>query len=1075
MLFVCQALIVAGAFVVVPMTTIAAQSSSDFGFSTNFPSFDLSFDNADWNDSTSFGSSSETKCSVSASASTVNFGESVTISWVVEGFDSITLNGVSVASDSDKKITFNNIQEETTYRLEATNANGDTCVQTVTVGCLVPVVHPICESFSIAESTVRPEGNMTFSWNTTNVTNVSFNNGIGSVPTVDGTNQTFQAPAAEGTYTYVLTFDGKTNHSCVDTIKVEKSVVTHPGEATVVAHKIVCTDEAQLPNWGAGGPNITANTAADWVAANSSCSLEAGWEFEWTADQSADPGDTLTGRAGAPWNAFGPTNASGRTQVTIDLTTVTPGKLWFREVLQTGFISFTHNANGQTNVDDVSAEFYCDTDVINYDNRDFVEELEKNKTYHCVAFNAPIVDTPVPVCDFFEVTPSTITLGETALLTWGTTNASEVFINNGIGLETADSVAPGYSITPSAPTVYDLIAIAADGQESEKCSAPITVLIPGTPAIDIDKRDAVDKDDTQAVVSGGTANFEIVVTNTGNEDLVNVVVTDPLESACNQTIGSLAIGASSTYTCSTTNIQSAFTNVANVTGDSAVDGETVNDTDPTNVTIDNPAVFTCADNVTFNASDTSIDRGDSSQLSWNVTGADSVAVSVINATGLTGTQNVSPSSDTQYVLTATKSGFSPIDCPITINVSTGGGGGGGGSSSPRCELEISDTKINRGDEITLTWDSSRARELILTDDRGNVIVTTEDKLSDDKDDLFEGEITLKPTRNTEYTLRVERGSRDRECTVDVEMDDEIVVLQTRDQAPLVAGISLTEVPYTGFEAGSVMTAMFYALLVAWALYITYVLVIPKTMLATAPVLVTPRSSVDPMTQAESIRPDVFSPMSAMTTAPTAVAPANLPVATPAVAPVAEEEVTADTETTIATEVENEAHLHHALLSSGAVQSLIAMTTDSDRSQTLSKVIADAKGAYPLEDGWVVINQTRLTELTATPAVPATATVTGNGSLAEAIVTGNVVAAYEMIGNRPMFALADAAADLDTLYRNRKGGSEEVSDLLTTATKDMKDEQIADMIAALTGALDGTYTDEASAVKMAIMKAVKIAA
>jgi hypothetical protein len=152
-----------------------------------------------------------------------------------------------------------------------------------------------------------------------------------------------------------------------------------------------------------------------------------------------------------------------------------------------------------------------------------------------------------------------------------------------------------------------------------------------------------------------------------------------------------------------------------------------------------------------------------------------------------------------------------------------------------------------------------------------------------------------------------------------------------------------------------------------------------------------------------------------------------------------------------------------------------MTTDSDRSQTLSKVIADAKGAYPLEDGWVVINQTRLTELTATPAVPATATVTGNGSLAEAVVTGNVVAAYEMIGNRPMFALADAAADLDTLYRNRKGGSEEVSDLLTTATKDMKDEQIADMIAALTGALDGTYTDEASAVKMAIMKAVKIAA
>jgi len=233
-----------------------------------------------------------------------------------------------------------------------------------------------------------------------------------------------------------------------------------------------------------------------------------------------------------------------------------------------------------------------------------------------------------------------------------------------------------------------------------------------------------------------------------------------------------------------------------------------------------------------------------------------------------------------------------------------------------------------------------------------------------------------------------------------------------------------------------------------------------------------------MTNAESIRPDVFAALPTKSvvasSAPTAAAPANLPVAQPAPVAAATETEEADTATT-ATEVENEAHLHQALLSSGAVQSLIAMTTDADRSQTLSKVIANAKGAYPLEDGWVVINQTRLTELTSAPTAPATAAVTGNGSLAEAIVTGNVVAAYELIGDRPMFALADASADLDALYRNRKGANEPVSDLLTAATTDITDAQIADMIAALTGAIDGTYTDEASAVKMAIMKAVKIAA
>jgi len=696
-----------------------------------------------------------------------------------------------------------------------------------------------------------------------------------------------------------------------------------------------------------------------------------------------------------------------------------------------------------------------------------------------VVVEAPVVHAPV--CVEFTANPTEIVKGESVMLNWEVVNAVTLGLNNGIG-DVTGTTAFG-PVSPITDTVYVLDVFGVDGTK-DKCEAPVTVtdpVDPTDPAITIIKRDAIDKDDTQAVTVGGTANFEIVVTNTGDEDLVNVVVTDPLEPACGKTIGSLAIGASDTYTCNSTNVLAAFTNVANVTGDSAVDGETVTDTDPTNVTITTSTpVLSCSD-ISLSASDTSVPEGSNVTLNWVSTG-NVGSVSIDNGIGsvnLTDSRTVRVDQTTTYNFTI--NGFNDSqNCPITISTTTGGGGGG--SSSPRCELEISDTKINRGDEITLTWDSTRARELILTDDRGNVIVTTEDKLSDDKEEFFEGEITLSPTRDTEYTLRVERGSRDRECTVDVEMeDDEVVLLQTRDQAPLVTGISLTEVPYTGFEAGTVMTFMFYTLLVAWALYITYVLVIPKTMLTAAPVLVTPRTTSDLMTSAENIRPDVFATLPTKSvvasSAQTAPAPANLPVAQTAPVAFVADAVEADTATT-ATEVENEAHLHQALLSSGAVQSLIAMTTDADRSQTLTKVITDAKGAYPLEDGWVVINQTRLTELTATPAptpaVEATTAVTGNGSLAEAIVTGNVVAAYELIGDRPMFALADASADLDALYRNRKGATEQVSDLLTAATKDMADPKIADMINALTGAIDGTYTDEASAVKMAIMKAVKIA-
>jgi hypothetical protein len=72
----------------------------------------------------------------------------------------------------------------------------------------------------------------------------------------------------------------------------------------------------------------------------------------------------------------------------------------------------------------------------------------------------------------------------------------------------------------------------------------------------------------------------------------------------------------------------------------------------------------------------------------------------------------------------------------------------------------------------------------------------------------------------------------------------------------------------------------------------------------------------------------------------------------------------------------------------------------------------------------------------------------------------------------MFSLADAAGDLDAVYRMRKGESVMVSDLLVKETANLSDEQIKNMIASLTGAIDGTYTDEASAVKVAIMKAVK---
>ena len=53
--------------------------------------------------------------------------------------------------------------------------------------------------------------------------------------------------------------------------------------------------------------------------------------------------------------------------------------------------------------------------------------------------------------------------------------------------------------------------------------------------------------DTQNVISGGTALFTIDVTNSGNVNLTNVAVTDPLASDCGNAIGALAVGQTVSY------------------------------------------------------------------------------------------------------------------------------------------------------------------------------------------------------------------------------------------------------------------------------------------------------------------------------------------------------------------------------------------------------------------------------------------------------------------------------------------------------------------------------------------------
>lgn len=122
-------------------------------------------------------------------------------------------------------------------------------------------------------------------------------------------------------------------------------------------------------------------------------------------------------------------------------------------------------------------------------------------------------------------------------------------------------------------------ATANGGSEAYVASDIVIRSQPQNPAVEIVK-EAAAGGDSQDVEQGQVASFSITVTNTGDVDLTNVAVSDPLAPACDNAIGTLAVGADTTYTCDSPAVTGDFTNTATVTSD---EGATDSDTSAVNV------------------------------------------------------------------------------------------------------------------------------------------------------------------------------------------------------------------------------------------------------------------------------------------------------------------------------------------------------------------------------------------------------------------------------------------------------------------------------------------------------------
>ena len=159
------------------------------------------------------------------------------------------------------------------------------------------------------------------------------------------------------------------------------------------------------------------------------------------------------------------------------------------------------------------------------------------------------------------------------------------FDGTGDGAALTEAFASSSFSIPNGSTLDLRIEVKADSTSEEVAFDSLMVagdLVPINPSIQITKDPA-----TQLVTLGSNATFTITVTNTGDVALSNVTVTDVLAPDCDLSGVSLAVGASTSYVCTITNVLADFTNSVVVIGTPPV-GDDVTDLDDAVVDAINP-------------------------------------------------------------------------------------------------------------------------------------------------------------------------------------------------------------------------------------------------------------------------------------------------------------------------------------------------------------------------------------------------------------------------------------------------------------------------------------------------------
>jgi len=659
--------------------------------------------------------------SLSADLSTITEGETATLSWSATNADALSID--QEIGDVTGTTSFSiSPALTTTYTITATNTYGTaTDSVTVTVNNL-PVV-----SLDVDPVEIIIGETSSLSWSSSNAESVYLNQGLGS-QLANVADSTGVSPTVDTTYVIIATNAYGTRTASADITVLE---VPLPEVSISADPNLIASGETSILSWMSSNantlgiePDLGIGTIEPDVASTTGVSPTENTTYTITAtNQYGSVSESVTIVVGQlPFVSISATEE-----------TITEGQT-------TTLIWDSINAESSTLTQDVGTSI---GDVAASGTID-VEPLVTT-VYTVIAHNSngdsdpadvTITVNPLPTIDTFATSASSINNGGTATLSWTTTSADSASIDHGIGIVGAANGST--DVSPLVSTTYTIAAWNDYGMVSSSLTITVTQL----PIVGISAS-------PEEITAGDTSTLTWTASN------ANIVSIDQEIGEVDQSgLLSVTPAVTTTYTITATN------------GNGSV-------TDSVTITVGDLPVID-----TFIADPAAITQGESSTMTWSVTGADTVSINqgIGDVTGTT-SYSVSPSATTTYTLTAANA-YGSVTGSVTVTV----------GQLPSVDISVSPETITEGGTATLTWTSVNAESCIIDQGIGTVAQS--------------GSVDVSPSVTTTYTITATNISGEDTDSVTVTVNNLPAVSISADPVAIVVGSSST-LSWTSTNADSV--------------------------------------------------------------------------------------------------------------------------------------------------------------------------------------------------------------------------------------------------------------------------------